>query len=56
MTEDGMGGWHHGVDGRESEPTPGDSEGRGSLVCCSPQGRKESDPTGPLNNNTNSIP
>ena len=25
------------------EPTPGDSEGQGSLACCSPQGCKESD-------------
>ena len=25
------------------EPTPGDSEGQGSLVCCSPWGHKELD-------------
>ena len=25
--------------------TPGDSEGQGSLVCCSPRGGKESDTT-----------
>ena len=24
-------------------PTPGDTEGQGSLVCCRPRGRKESD-------------
>ena len=29
--------------GHEFEQTPGDSEGRGSLVCCSPWSRKESD-------------
>ena len=29
----------------ESEPTPGDSEGQGSLVCGSPWGRKELDAT-----------
>ena len=26
--------------------TPGDGEGQGDLVCCSPQGRKELDMTG----------
>ena len=31
--------------------TPGDSEGQGSLVCCSPWGRKELDMTQRLNNN-----
>ena len=29
----------------EFEQTPGDGEGLGSLVCCSPQGRQESDMT-----------
>ena len=29
---------HHGLNGHESEQTPGDSEGQGSLVCCSPWG------------------
>ena len=38
--------------GHESEQTLGDSEGQGSLACCSPvQGRKESDITEKLNNN-----
>ena len=36
--------------GREFEQTPGDNEGQGSLVCCSPWGRKESDTTEQLNN------
>ena len=44
-------GWHHQLNGPESEKTQGDSEGRGSLVCCSPWDRKESDATEQLNNN-----
>ena len=36
MTEDEMVGWHHRLNGQESEQTPGDGEGQGSLVCCSP--------------------
>ena len=28
--------WHHQLNGLESEQIPGDSEGQGSLVCCSP--------------------
>ena len=43
-------GWHHWFNGREFEQTPGDSEGQGSLACCSPWGLKESDVTEPLNN------
>ena len=31
--------------GCEFEQTPGDSEGQGSLECCSPRGHKESDMT-----------
>ena len=45
MTEDEMVGWHHRLDRQEFEQTPGDSEGQGSLVCCSPWGHKESDVT-----------
>ena len=26
---------HHRLNGRESEQTPGDSGGQGSLACCS---------------------
>ena len=33
--------WHHQLNGHEFEKTPGDSEGQGSLACCSPWGRKE---------------
>ena len=35
MTEDEMVGWHHWLNGREFEQTPGDSEGQGGLACCS---------------------
>ena len=37
MTEDEMLGWHHQLNGQEFEQTPGDGEGQGSLVCCSPR-------------------
>ena len=37
--------WHHQLNGLEIEQTLGDSEGQGSLVWCSPWGRKESDVT-----------
>ena len=49
MTEDEMVGWHHRLDGHEFEQAPGDGEGQGSLVCCSPWGRKELDTTEQLN-------
>ena len=35
MTEDEMVGWHHQLNGHEFEQTLGNSEGQGSLVCCS---------------------
>ena len=38
MTEDEMVGWHHRLNGHEFEQAPGDSEGQGSLMCCSPLG------------------
>ena len=47
MTEDEMVGWYHQLNGHESEQAPG--VGDGSLVCCSPWGRKESDTTEQLN-------
>ena len=50
-----MAGWHHLLNGHESEQTPGDSEGQGSLACCSPWDRKELDTTKQLNNNSNAI-
>ena len=36
VTEDEMVGWHHQLNGCEFEQTLGDSEGQGSLACCSP--------------------
>ena len=42
---------HHLLNGHEFEQTPGDSEGQGSLVCCSPWGHKESD----MNNNEREV-
>ena len=44
-TEDEMAGWHHWLDGRESEWTPGVDDGQGGLACCDSWGRKESDMT-----------
>ena len=43
VTEDEMVGWHHQLNGHEFEQIPGDSEGQGSLVCCSSWGHKELD-------------
>ena len=48
-TEDEMAGWHHWLDGRESEWAPGDGDGQGGLACCDSWGRKESDTTERLN-------
>ena len=48
-TEDEMGGWHHRLDGRESEWTPGVGDGQGRLACCDSWGRKELDTTERLN-------
>ena len=45
-------GWHHQLNGHEFEQTQGDSEGQGSLVCCSPWGCKESDMTAAMLNNS----
>ena len=36
MTEAGMVGWHHGLDGHEFEQAVGDGDGQGGLVCSSP--------------------
>ena len=40
-TEDEMVGWRHQLDGHEFEQALGTGDGRGSLACCSPWGRKE---------------
>ena len=51
MTKNEMVGRHHWIKGHEFEKIPGDSEGQGGLVCCSPWGRKELDTTEWLNKN-----
>ena len=38
-----LAGWHHWLDGRESELTPGDGNGQGGLACYDSWGHKESD-------------
>ena len=55
LTEDEMVGWHYRLNGHEFEQTPGDSEGQGSLACCSPWGHKESGTTERLNNDDSTI-
>ena len=47
-----MVGWHHRFNGHELEHTPGDSEGQGSVVCCSPWVCKELDMTQQANRKT----
>ena len=44
-TEDEMAGWHHWLNGRECEWTPGVGDGQGGLVCCNSWGHKELDIT-----------
>ena len=48
-TEDEMAGWHHWLYGRESEWTPGVSDGQGGLACSVSWGREELDTTEQLN-------
>ena len=40
-SKDKVVGWHHWFNEHEFEQAPGDGEGQGSLVCCSPWGCKE---------------
>ena len=47
-----MVGWHRLLNRHEFEQAPGDGEEQGGQVCCSPWGRKESDMTKQLDNNT----
>ena len=54
-TEDEMAGWHHRLNRREFEHASGDSKGKGSLMCCSPWGCKESNMTEWLNTKKNKI-
>ena len=44
-----MVGWYHRLNGHEFEHALEDG-GQGSLACCSPWGRKESDTAERLNN------
>ena len=44
-TEDEMVGWHHWLDGCESQWTLGVGDGQGGLACCDSWGHKESDTT-----------
>ena len=53
--EDEMAGWHHWLDGHESEWTLGVGDGQGGLVCCDSWGRKELDMTEQLNWTENST-
>ena len=46
-----MVGRQHRLNGHEFEQALGEGERQGSLVCCSPWSRKESDMTEQLNNN-----
>jgi len=43
MKEDEMVGWHHQLDGYESEQAPGVGDVQRCLVCCSSWGHKELD-------------
>ena len=42
-------GWHHRLNGHESEQAPGVGDGQGGLVYCGSWGHKESDTTEQLN-------
>ena len=44
-TEDEMVGWHHWINGHESEQIPGVSEGQGNLMWWNPWDQKQSDMT-----------
>ena len=54
MTEDERVEWHHRLKGHEFEQALGNSEGQGSLACCSPWGHKESGMTEQLKSNNQS--
>ena len=49
MTKDEIVGWHHWLDGHESEQSLGFGDGHGRLAWCSPWVHKESDTTEWLN-------
>ena len=48
-TEDKMAGWHHWLNGREFQWTPGAGDGQGGLMCRDSWDRKQSDTTERLN-------
>ena len=50
-----MVGWHHQFNGYEFDQALGNSEGQGSLACCSPWDHKESDTIELMNNNQQVI-
>ena len=54
-TEGEIIGWNHRLNGREFGQTPRDVEGQGSLACCSPWDRNESDMTEWLTTTTNVL-
>ena len=54
-TDNKMLGWHPRLNGHEFEQGPGDGEGQGSLVCCSPWGHRELDRTEWLNSNKDCL-
>ena len=49
MTDNEMVRWYHQLYGDKFEQALGVGDGQGSLVCCSPWGRKELDTTKQLN-------
>ena len=54
-TEDEMVVWPQRLKGHEFEQILGDSEGQGSLGCCSPWGRIESNTTERLDKNSKHV-
>ena len=52
-SEDTMAGWCQQFNGHEFGQIPGNGEGQGGLVCCSPWDHQWSDTTGRLTNSNN---
>ena len=55
LIEDKRVEWHHWLSGHESEQTPGNSEGQGSLACCRPWGHTDLNTTERVNNRNSGI-